>query len=232
VAKPPRKRLKVWLVDDLASNRDDFKTRHQDHFHVQVFSSITTMKEKLDAATRAKKPDAILCDVYFFDEEAEAQAAEDRVAQLRPSLDAMAVELKAEKHAAGVELIEYLKPAESKSAVFAFTSKAPYLMHGDGFERIAKAGAAWLFKGKLGAEFERVVIEREVRDVRSSKRWRPKWQRAWTGGFRGIAIGAVLGASTSNYLLPSVESCAKSGWHSIHSSVPSGAPPAPSSSAR
>jgi hypothetical protein len=99
-----------------------------------------------------------------------------------------------------------LRPSESRYAVLAYTSKAPYLLNNEGFDAIAKSGATWLPKGRYGVQSEREAIEHEIAAVRATKQWRNKWLRGWTTGLRGMLLSGLLsgiiGIALGHYLLP------------------------------
>jgi hypothetical protein len=74
------RRPAVWFVDDLPRNRKAFRIHHKHHFAITLFSKPSAVLKRI----REKKyPDALLCDVFFYDTVKEAEWVENEVARLR-----------------------------------------------------------------------------------------------------------------------------------------------------
>jgi PleD family two-component response regulator len=53
----------VWYVDDLPTNLENFKKNHCQAFNIKTFSSPNQVVAELTTS----KPDALLCDIFFYD---------------------------------------------------------------------------------------------------------------------------------------------------------------------
>jgi hypothetical protein len=74
--------------------------------------------------------------------------------------------------------------------VYAYTSKGPYLLQGDGFQRLEELEARWLFKGRLDPSHVRHRLDTDIREFRDQYNLR-KW--IWQGAIRAGLVGAVFG---------------------------------------
>lgn len=61
----------VWFVDEIPDNLEKFRKNHKDFCNVKTFETIDEAKAELDN----QQPDALLCDISFFD------AALDKIKQ-------------------------------------------------------------------------------------------------------------------------------------------------------
>ena len=84
----------VWFVDDLQSNLDDFKKAHQDTFEVRTYSK---PQEVLDALNE-ECPDALLCDVFFYDSPQKAKEIEAQINKVIQSQNVSTVRVLFVKH--------------------------------------------------------------------------------------------------------------------------------------
>ena len=81
--------------------------------------------------------------------------------------------------------------------VYAYTSKGPYVMESDGFDRLTHVGARWLFKGKVARLAERVRIEADIEDARDLGML-SGWRRRFATYALQITVGSgLLGALVS-----------------------------------
>ena len=84
------KKHRVWFVDDLPSNRTRFEENHKDDFAVKTFEKPSDV---IDAIRLDGPPDALLCDIYFYDTVSRAEEIEARVSaeanRLREVADSM-----------------------------------------------------------------------------------------------------------------------------------------------
>jgi len=55
---------KVWFVDDLPRNLEKFAKNHAADFDVTTFLSTDAVLKRI---VRGDLPDALLCDVFFYD---------------------------------------------------------------------------------------------------------------------------------------------------------------------
>ena len=174
-------RYKVWFVDDLPANRKRFEQEHGDDFRVKTF---TSPDEVLDAIRKHGAPDALLCDIYFYDSVAEAEQIEKKVNEEAQRLRQVGETIQANREEAqkGIPLIEEVVKSKGYSKkpfpVYAYTSKGPYLLQGPAFDRIAKSGARWLLKGKYPPGTERWVIDRDIRELREGRSQRACWRNS------------------------------------------------------
>src|SRR6267143_1003994 len=149
---------RVWMVDDLKENRDKFQKSHEHRFTVRVF------KSPYDALTtlESEKPDALLCDIYFYDNPSEAETVERLVEEKANDLLQLAKKINAEGNETGIKLISDVRRKFKDNPpfpIYAYTAKGPYLLHGQGFEQLIRLEARWLFKNKYNAESEALIIK-------------------------------------------------------------------------
>src|SRR5580765_7252826 len=92
----------VWFVDDLPSNLDTFRRRHSEIFTIRTFA---TPAEVLDALS-VEKPDALLCDVFFYETAEIAADMEKRVQEKAGELREFGTSIGANKSSnqSGVQL--------------------------------------------------------------------------------------------------------------------------------
>jgi len=95
----------VWFVDDLSSNRQRFRDNHQDAFIVTTFREPAEVMDELE---QMGPPDALLCDIYFYESEEQAKRIEEQIGNAAARLRALAGDLGAGKKdaQAGIRLIE------------------------------------------------------------------------------------------------------------------------------
>jgi hypothetical protein len=156
----------VWYVDDLPSNLEKFTGNHQRAFTIRTFHS----PDEVIAALAESQPDALLCDVFFYDSVVIAEDMERRVRERAEQIQRFGEEIGANKLAnqAGIPLIQSVASRFGKSfPIYAYTSKSPYLLDNLGFDRIGNAGARWLFKGKYSSSTEQIIIQQDIEEFRS-----------------------------------------------------------------
>jgi len=187
----------VWYVDDLSSNLRRFENNHSDHFDIKTFKDPSEVVAQLGVST----PDALLCDIFFYETEEIAESIETRINERASDLRAFAKAIDADKEAyqAGIPLIEdvYRKfDNQPPFPVYAYTSKGPYLLDTPGFDRIARLGATWLFKNRYGRDAERLLIQRGIEESQSSnsmiRRIRKHAPDSVVLAVFGAAIGVAL----------------------------------------
>ncbi len=160
-----KKKPVVWYVDDLPANLERFRTNHGQAFTLRTFAR----PEEVRAALVESTPDALLCDIFFYDSPAIAEDMEKRVQEKAAELRRFGDEIGAtrESNLAGIQLIQLVSAQfGTRFPIYAYTSKGPYLLDHLGFDRIGNAGAKWLFKGKYGASTEEAIIQLDIEDFR------------------------------------------------------------------
>lgn len=159
---------KVWFVDDLPSNLQTFRIRHDKEFMVSTFNKIEYVLERI---RRRDYPDALLCDLFFFDTVDQAQRAEGKLVELAQTLQerALALGVDAQQHALGITLMRQINE-EFKGPppfpMYAYSSKAPYLFGQREWEDVYKFGGRVLLKGRVPPDIEKNII---LADIAGSK---------------------------------------------------------------
>jgi CheY-like chemotaxis protein len=184
-----RHRFRVWLVDDREQNRTDFYDAQKHHFDIETFS---TTGELLDAL-RSGAPDALLCDIYFYEDPVQREQIEQWVQGHASKLREEASTIAPDTAQRGIRLIGDIHKQFRGSPpfpIYAYTSKGPYLLQGDGFQRLEELEARWLFKGRLDPSHVRHRLDTDIREFRDQFNLR-KW--IWQGAIRAGFLGAVFG---------------------------------------
>jgi len=114
-----KKKLVVWYVDDLPENLERFKNNHQQVFEMRTFST----PEQVMSALVDSKPEALLCDVFFYGSVAIAEDMEKRVQEKAAEIRKFGEDIEANMIAnqAGVPLIQSV----SAENAFRFTPIPP-----------------------------------------------------------------------------------------------------------
>ena len=156
---------KVWFVDDLPRNLERFEANHQKHFDIRTFSKT---REVLKLIQRGKRPDALLCDVFFYDSVEDAERVEAEIDKLAVHLKAAAKEAQANdpERAKGIKLMQHIYEHYGDHPppfpMYAYTSKGPFLLERKDWENISKYGAEVLLKNRVTPETEREEIEGDI----------------------------------------------------------------------
>jgi hypothetical protein len=190
-----RLRPKVWLVDDRKENRDEFVARHGSEFDVRTFESPDSL---ISVISNKERPDALLCDIFFYSDPAQREDVEERITKEAKRIENLAGELHADEAADGIGLIQRVRRRfddDPPFPIYAYTSKGPYLLHSQSFDRLEELGARWLFKRKYSPQIERHRISRDVKEFQSRDEWSPRrmWGVAWRTGLVMATVGAFLG---------------------------------------
>ncbi len=187
-----KKKPVVWYVDDLPENLERFKNNHQQVFEMRTFST----PEHVMSALVDSRPDALLCDVFFYDTVAIAEDMEKRVQEKAAEIRKFGEDIEANMIAnqAGVPLIQSVSARFGKRfPIYAYTSKGPYLLDGPGFDRIGDAGAKWLFKGKYGAATEQIIIQQDIEDYHLKNSFTFRMARYfWAATFGSGILGGFV----------------------------------------
>src|ERR1039458_1225667 len=155
----------VWYVYDLPSNLEKFKEKHSEAFTIETFSRPERVLESLEKS----RPDALLCDIFFYENGEIAEEMETKVWEKAKELSKFGEFIGANKltNQDGIKLIETVsRRFGTRFPIYAYTSKGPYLLDQIGFDRIGDAGAKWLFKKKYGMATEQFIIKQDVEEFR------------------------------------------------------------------
>jgi hypothetical protein len=186
-----KKKPVVWYVDDLPSNLDRFEREHRRAFMVRRFSR----PEEVIAALTEAQPDALLCDVFFYETVEIAEEKEEQVRKKVEELQQFGADIGANSLATqqGIPLIETVAERFGKRfPIYAYTSKGPFILDKHGFDRIGSAGAKWLFKNKYGSPTEQLIIQKDIEEFRSRNSITTRLaQRFWLAVFGSGFIGGL-----------------------------------------
>jgi CheY-like chemotaxis protein len=195
---------RIWFVDDLQSNLDEFVEAHRDSFEITTFTDPNAVLERL----QNERPDALLCDVFFYDTPEDAKTIEDRITGEAEALAKVAKKIGAtdDKYLAGITLMEEIHRKFNGSLpfpVYAYTSKGPYLLAQAAWGRILGVGVNVLLKKRYGRTVERTVIQRDIDQFREENSWRVKAAKHLhtvliTWGLFTTTLGILIG----RFLLP------------------------------
>jgi len=171
----------VWFVDDLSSNLHRFENNHGRDFKTRTFEKPSQV---LDALDKEHLPDALLCDIYFYDSVSKAESIEERINHEAKNIREIAKSIGAdsEETQKGITLIENVVRhfnGKPPFPIYAYTSKGPYILGVPGFDRVVRSGAKWLFKGRYDPDTERWIINRDIREIKSQKWQKLVWKYLW-----------------------------------------------------
>jgi hypothetical protein len=187
-----KKKPVIWYVDDLPSNLKKFRNNHEQAFKVVTFET----PEQVTAALIESTPDALLCDVFFYESVEIAEEMESKVQEKAVELRKFGEDIGANKitYQAGVPLIQSVAARFGKKfPIYAYTSKGPYLLDALSFDRIGDAGAKWLFKGKYGPHTEQIVIQQDIEDFRLKNSFSMRLARYfWAATFGSGILGGLV----------------------------------------
>jgi hypothetical protein len=190
-----RARAKVWLVDDREDNRKKFIERHGSEFEVKTFE---TPDQLLKAIANQRPPDALLCDIFYYQDAHQREEIEIQVAKEAKRIEDLATALQSDQAADGIGLIQRVREHFNNDPpfpIYAYTSKGPYLLHNDSFDRLEQLDARWLFKNKYSPQIERHRISKDIAEFQERNEWTAQrmWAVAWRAGFVTALFGAFLG---------------------------------------
>jgi Predicted nucleotide-binding protein containing TIR-like domain len=160
-----KKKSEVWLVDDLPSNLKKFKSNHKNHYKIRTFSHPNKVMERI---AKGKRPDALLCDVFFYDTVKKAKRAEEVVDDLSKDLKRAATKANANDHSLtlGIDLIEKIYEHFDRKRLpfpmYAYTSKGPFLLEGKEWKKLSQFGAEILLKNRVSPAYERHEIDGDI----------------------------------------------------------------------
>ena len=179
----------VWYVDDLPENLEKFRQNHANAFTVRTFE---TPGQVLDALSNSK-PDALLCDIFFYEDVQTAREMEVKVGKKAEEIREFGEEIGANKLAnqGGIKLLqEVANFYKHQFPIYAYTSKGPYILDAIGFDHIGETGALWLFKSKYGPHTEQVIIQHDIEEFRLKNSFTMRiarffWLALFGSGFLG-----------------------------------------------
>jgi hypothetical protein len=163
---------RVWFVDDLPENLASFKAAHGRVFEVTAFSSPEAVRGALKGKTR---PDALLCDIFFYDSTEQAIHIEQEVDKKAEELRRFAHDtLKADepRFLQGIDLIadvtEKFRGAPS-FPVYAYTSKGPYILQREAWDRLSDLKARILLKKRFSDLALQRRLERDIDEYQAKR---------------------------------------------------------------
>jgi hypothetical protein len=171
---------KIWFVDDLPRNLAKFKKNHGEHFRIETFSDPAAVLRRIH---QGEYPDALLCDVFFYESVAEAERVEEKIEELARMLKRTASEtgLNDHGHAAGIALmrniVEHFNKRPPPFPMYAYTSKGPFLLEQSDWEDISRFGAQVLLKNRVTPDIERTEIEGDIKIHKAEQSWFAKMSR-------------------------------------------------------
>ena len=196
-------KYKVWFVDDLPRNRATFETNHGNDFVVETFSKTSDVLARIH---NGEYPDALLCDIFFYDTVEEAERVEKMVADLAENLKKTAIKIGVHDHthAVGITLMrqiyEHFKKHSPPFPMYAYTSKGPFLLEQSEWDKISEYGVEVLLKGRVTAPSERTEIIGDIEFYRNKNSWTARMKGAaptlfWTllQGLFFIGLSLVIG---------------------------------------
>ena len=193
----------VWLVDDRQQNRKTFEQNHGIEFEIELFSE---PDQVLSALREGRRPDALVCDVYFYRDEREREEIERIVDKHAKQLLQDVQSFNPAAAEEGIALMQSVSDhfhGRPPFPVFAYTSKGPYLLQTESFDKIEGLDAKWLFKNKYSAQAERRRIRMEIESFAEERDWRRRaWRIAWQAGLIAAVIGAILGVIFDRFARP------------------------------
>jgi hypothetical protein len=201
-AQPP---LKVWLVDDLKSNLGAFVSKHSsEDFLIEPFEEPEHVSNRLAAR---EYPDALLIDVFFYPDKTERYPT-NTPEEVERLVTAQVQELRGkwfadEHYARGIGLMEeihekVLKGELPSFPMFAYTTKAPYLLERHAWQRIHRTDAKVLLKNILEPGDERRFIRDEV------AKYKQTWWRRIAKDIREAMRPINLSRLIANHLINAV----------------------------
>ena len=113
-------------------------------------------------------PDALLCDVFFYDSIDVARDVEQKIGKLADQLKQTATDIGANDHthAVGITLMkgifEHFGGSHPSFPIYAYTSKGPFLLEQNEWENLSKYGVQILLKNRITPEAEWTEIEGDI----------------------------------------------------------------------
>ena len=187
-----KKKPVVWYVDDLPENLAKFTRNHKQAFTIKTFAT----PEEVRASLLESQPDALLCDIFFYDNPETAEDMERKVQEKATELRNFGVQIGAnrEENLAGIHLIQTVSERfGTRFPIYAYTSKGPYLLDHFGFDRIGNAGARWLFKNRYDSSTEQAIIQQDINYFRLKNSFALRAARYfWFGLFTSGILGGLV----------------------------------------
>jgi hypothetical protein len=188
-------------VDDLPENRRNFEINHASDFNVKTFEKPSDV---LSCIRNQEYPDALLIDVFFYENVERARYVENEVAKLAEGLRDAAVDLGLldHKYSAGITLMEnihdYFGKRQQPFPMYAYTSKGPFLLEQKDWRKISDYGAEVLLKGRVTPQSEVTEIVGDIETLRVKNSWKAWLKRGisksvfslWPGFF-WLVVGSL-----------------------------------------
>ena len=117
---------------------------------------------------KGKCPDALLCDIFFYNTVTEAERAEKIVDNLSETLKRAATKAKANDHSRtlGIDLMEkiyaHFDRQRPSFPMYAYTSKGPFLLERKEWKKLSQFGAEILLKNRVSADDEEYEIDGDI----------------------------------------------------------------------
>jgi len=182
----------------MQSNLDSFAEAHRDTFDVRTFLS----PQEVIEALKKERPDAMLCDVFFYDSPAKANEIETRITKEAERLRKTGAEIGATQEGtlAGIVLMENIAKKFDGAVpfpIYAYTSKGPYLLQQTAWDRIFKCGCKVLLKNRYGRQIEKMILHDDIETHRERNSVRAKMAKHLytvliTWGGLSTLLGVVL----------------------------------------
>src|ERR1700737_3444446 len=96
-----KRKWKAWLVDDLPRNLTKFRSNHKNNYAIRTFKHPNEVMEQI---AQENYPDALLCDVFFYDTLREAKRVEKDIEKLSKKLKREATKANANDHSRALGL--------------------------------------------------------------------------------------------------------------------------------
>jgi hypothetical protein len=135
----------------------------------------------LSRISNKEYPDALLIDVFFYDTPEQAQKVEEDVEKLADELKQKAAHLGLldYKFATGITLMEnihrHFKQKPPRFAMYAYTTKGPYLLEQKDWRKISEYGAKVILKGRVTPQSEATEIIGDIEAFRTKNSWKARF---------------------------------------------------------
>ena len=140
---------------------------HKNHYAIRTFKHPNQVMEQI---AEENYPDALLCDVFFYDEVREAKRVEKDIEKLSKKLKREATKANANDHrrALGLnlmgEIFEHFNHQHHRPPfqMYAYTSKGPFLLERKEWKKLSKFGVEILLKNRISVRNERHEIDGDI----------------------------------------------------------------------
>ncbi len=162
---PKKQKILIWLVDDHPYVRRNFEENFNcEDMEAKVFATPDEVIKELQRvrAKAEKPPDALLCDIFFYPKEEDSIEIEKKVQEEAERIRTLGLEIEEAiirknqglwEHkdiVGGITLAEKVRNdiygGDPPFPIFAYTSKGPFLLETEDFDKIQKLKMRWLLK--------------------------------------------------------------------------------------